>query len=502
MRGCGRCRTTRQVPEMNANAPPPRLPLPPKPQKRSDHEFLAPALEILETPPSPVRMALILIVCALVTTALTWTYIGRLDIIATAQGKIEPTGKVKVVQPLQTGNVTQILARNGERVATGQVVVELDATEARSQLDALVQQLAALRAEVERRKSAVDLVAEHKDGTTAISVPVLTWTEAIPDVIRAREQGILQKDLERLQSELASIESQIAQKASHARSITETISAQESLNQTLRDLSSMQETLVSKQAASKAQWLDALQNLKTQQVTLTTELSERADDMSNIDVLRAEEVKARNAFQADYMQKLADAEKQADDLAHKVRQAQSQLDHMTLRSPIDGIVQGSSVTTVGQVVTTGQELMRIVPAASMIDVEAYLPNEDVGFVHIGQQADVKITAFPFTRYGTIPSKVIAVGKDAISADEARQKLADPSRVTTGTSGVSISDGAGNLVFPIAVQLDTSSIKVDGAVVDLTPGMSVTVEINTGSRRILEYLFSPLVETAETAMHER
>jgi hemolysin D len=459
-------------------------------------------LEILETPPSPVRMALILMVCAFVTTALTWAYVGHVDVIATAQGKIEPTGKVKIVQPLQTGKVAQILARNGERVMAGQRIIELDATEAKSQLDALVQQLAGLRAEAARRKVAVALVSELKDIATDIPVPTIAWSEATSDVIRAREQGVLQKDLMQLQAELGSIESQIAQKTIDARSIAATISAQESLNQTLRDLATMQETLVSRQAASKAQWLAALQMLKTQEVTLTTDLSQQADYLADIDVLRGEEAKVRGVFQADYMQKVADAERQADDLEHKVLQAQSQLDQMTLRSPIDGIVQASSVTTVGQVVTTGQELMRIVPAASTIDVEAYLPNEDVGFVHLGQQADVKVTAFPFTRYGTIPARVIGIGKDAISAADARQAIADPSHAATSTSGNGIPDNTDSLVFPIMVQLDASSIKVDGAMVDLSAGMGVTVEINTGSRRILEYLFSPIVEVTATAMHER
>lgn len=485
------------------NAITPHRPVPPKKRpQRSDQEFLAPALEILETPASPVRLWLILIICAFVAAALIWTYVGHVDIIATAQGKIEPTGKVKVLQPLQTGKVAEILAQNGDHVTAGQVIVELDATDAKSQLNDLTQQLAALRGEVLRRRTAVDLVSALKNGAADFSVPMIDWTDDIPEVIRSRERGVLQKDLAQLDAQLASTDSQIAQKNIDAKSIAATIVAQESLDDTLRDRAAMRETLVSKEAGSKADWLDSLELLKTQQVTLTTDMSQQADDLADIEVLQREEAKTRGSFLSDYMQKLADAEKRADGIEQKVQQARSQLSQMTLRSPIDGVVQASSVTTVGQVVTTGQELMRIVPAASAIDVEAYLPNEDVGFVHLGQVAAVKVAAFPFTQYGTVTAKVIRIGRDAIPAADAQQALADPSRPPSANSTAGTADATNSLVFPITVQLDATSISVDGAAIDLTPGMGVTVEVNTGSRRILEYLFSPMVEVTQSAMRER
>ena len=113
--------------------------------KITDHEFLPAALEVLESPPSPVRMALILTICALVCSAVSWAWFGKVDIVAVARGKIQPAGRVKVVQPLETGKVASILAQNGTRVRAGEPVIELDASEAASDLAGVSTSLMAWR---------------------------------------------------------------------------------------------------------------------------------------------------------------------------------------------------------------------------------------------------------------------------------------------------------------------------------------------------------------------
>jgi hemolysin D len=480
--------------------PPPKPSRPPRP-RRSDQEFLAPALEILETPPSPIRMRMILVLCTLVVATLAWTWFGRIDIIATADGKIEPTGKVKVIQPLQTGKIVAIPVRDGDPVTAGETIVKLDPVQAQAELTDESEQLEAAEAEVERRKAAIDAVASLPAGSIDVPVPRIAWSEDVPANYRTREEAVLDKDLLDLKDELVADASQIAQKETDARSVAATITAQQSLVDTLGQLAAMKETLVSKDAGSKADWLDALQTQKTQEVTLATDLDQQADTLAGIDVLKKAQIKTIGDFLADHAQKLEDAAKTADDLAQKVKQAQSALDEMTLESPIDGVVQGSAITTVGQVVSTGQELMRIVPVGRSVVIQAYLPNDETGFVTVGQPASVKIAAFPYTQYGTVPGKVIDVGRDAVTAADAQQALEDPSHAqVSGLAGTA--DQTNNLVFPITVQLDNRFIRVGGKDVPLSPGMSVSVDVDTGSRRILEYLFSPIVDITASAMHER
>jgi len=174
---------------------------------------------------------------------------------------------------------------------------------------------------------------------------------------------------------------------------------------------------------------------------------------------------------------------------------------MTLRAPIDGVVQASAVTSVGQVITTGQEAMRIVPDGATLEIEVYVLNRDIGFIRAGEEAVVKIESFPFTRYGTITAHVKRVAKDAIPEPDAAQMEGDPAKVTTN-SGFAGAQRTQNLVFPVTLEPDVGSIDVDGRAAPLTPGMAVTVEVKTGSRRILEYVFSPLVEVTAGAMKER
>jgi hemolysin D len=174
---------------------------------------------------------------------------------------------------------------------------------------------------------------------------------------------------------------------------------------------------------------------------------------------------------------------------------------MALLSPIGGTVQGSVITTVGQVVTSGEEIMRIVPQDAELEIECYLPNKDIGFVKEGQQAVVKIESFPYTRYGTIGARVLRVARDAIpepDADQTEGDAARPTRSGTAAGG----QRTQNLVFQVTLKPDQTSIDVDGASIPLGAGMAVSAEIRTGSRRILEYIFSPLVQVASEAMKER
>src|SRR5438270_11422144 len=133
-----------------------KAPLPARPFTISDHEFLPAALEILETPPSPVRIALLGIICAFAAVALAWSYFGRIDIIATAQGKFQPTGRVKVIQPLDTGKVLASYVENGKHVQQSDVLVELDPSEGAAEVEQYRTGLASYRAEALRRRVAID----------------------------------------------------------------------------------------------------------------------------------------------------------------------------------------------------------------------------------------------------------------------------------------------------------------------------------------------------------
>ena len=161
------------------------------------------------------------------------------------------------------------------------------------------------------------------------------------------------------------------------------------------------------------------------------------------------------------------------------------------------------MTTVGQVVSSAQALMTIVPLENPLEIEAMILNQDIGFVANGQTAVVKVEAFPFTRYGTIDAKVLKISREAVEEREA-SNLSDAAGAARaqGSAGSTQQGRGQTLVFPAIISLDRHSIVVDGREVPLTAGMSVTIEIRTGQRRMIDYLLSPLREIGSKAGHER
>lgn len=463
-----------------------------------DMEFLAAHLAIVETPPSPVRMRLILAICAFVSAALIWSWVGRIDIVAVAQGKIKPEGNVKVVQPLEAGKVAAIHVENGRRVKAGDVLIEMDQGEAKADEMDVAATLAAWKAETVRRRAAVDMA----QAPGPLAVPSITWPDDISPSNRIREEQVLADATNHLATSLAEIDAQIDQKRIERDRLDGTIGSQRELIDTLQLRVDIRGTLVEKGAGSKVSLIDALERVQTEKTTLKSQIGQRDQAEANLKVLEQEKHKTIAAFIAENSQKLADAQRQVDDFEQRHVKTRLKSGRLALTSPIDGVVMELSVTTVGQVLTSGEDVMRIVPRDARLEIEAYLANKDVGFVKPGQQAVIKLEAFPFLRYGTISATVDHVAHDAIPEPDAQATESDPTKANRSAKAFAGAQRVQNLVFPVKLTPDKTTMQIDGQIVPLTPGMAISVEIATGSRRILEYVFSPLVETASEAFKER
>ena len=477
-----------------AGAPPSPGVIRPPARHRRDREFLPAALEIIEQPPSPIAMAMLVLICLLFVTALSWSYFGRLDIVAVASGKFQPEGRVKTIQPVRTGRVVSIEARNGTHVAAGDLLVRLDPAETEQDAKNAVTSFASYRAEALRRAAAVE-AARGDD------LPAIAWPDTIPKTLQVREEAVLTSDLTELRSTLANLKAQLAGKDAQKRRLDDTIAAQSSLVATLKERVDMRTSLVNTGSGAKAAVLDAKETYGTQAATLAYENGQRAEMQAAVDVAQSDLVRRTDAFVAENQQKRAEAERQADDFAEKLAKAKIQIEQLTITTPIAGVIQGSTVTTVGQVVTVGEELMRIVPDGTRLEIEAYLPNKDIGFVAPGQEAVVKVESFPFTRYGTLRGKVVRVASDAIPEPEATSREETPTKPSPATT-VGGGQHVRDLVFPVTVAVEAETIEADGRPVPLSPGMAVTVDIKTGTRHMLDYLVSPVLETSSSAMHER
>ncbi|MBZ9710342.1 HlyD family type I secretion periplasmic adaptor subunit [Mesorhizobium sp. ESP7-2] len=307
-----------------------------------------------------------------------------------------------------------------------------------------------------------------------------------------------------LTSTLESVDKQsIAKQASLTR-LHMSIAHENDLIATLSQAAAMRQESVAREVDSKINLYDAQAELEKSQSQLASDTGQLAETQAELDQTFSDKRKAVEQFLADYAGKLADAEKHGDDETQAVNKAEAHLAHAKLTAPVEGVVQDLAATTIGQVFTTGQQIMTIAPAKPRLQVEALVPNTDIGFLKLGQGAVIKVDAFPFTRFGTVRGHIVRIAAGAVEEQEAKRQLADAvAAANEATASGSVSPGAApNFVFPITIALDQNSIAVDGADIPLASGMSVVAEIRTGKRRIIDYLVSPLAKISSEAFKER
>ncbi len=462
----------------------------------TDWEFLEPAREIVEAPLSPVRVALAIVICAIFTVCVAATVFGRVDIYAVAPGRIQPAGRTKVIEPMEDGKVIAIHVENGSHVSAGQVLAELDPTLNEADRLAAGAEQADLAGEIARRKAVVAAAAGR--GPAVIDFPA----SVSPD-IRDREQGVLTADLARLRTNLALLEAKRDENAEHIQALNMMLTANRQLAGTLSERVAMRRGLQQEGWDSRANVMDASEDLQKQQAEIVSEQGELLQAQAEFTTARREIGDTVAQFIQENVTALEAAENKFDSNSQALVKAQARLDHMRLVSPISGTVQQLEVTTIGQVVSTGRQLMTVVPDSAALEIEAQVKNDDIGFVRAGQRAVVKIQSFPFTRYGTLSGVVVRVSRDAVTSPDkipggdTEDKPDQPTALAT-TSTPPTQD----LVYPVRVLLDQSAVVVGGKQVKLVPGMSVSVEIRTGRRRVISYIMSPLIKTVAESGHER
>ena len=465
----------------------------------SDKEFLPAALSIIETPPSPIRIALIYTIAALTAAVIAWSYFGYLDVHAVASGKVQPSGRAKVVQPVETGRVVTSRVKNGDQVKAGDVLIELDRTEAFATRTATIDNLASVRAEIARRQIAIGAVdsIEAAPGTLSLG-PRISRRRSVLE-----EDRVLAADIGQLTASIDSLKAQKVQKEAERNKAIESIKVEKQLVDVMVERVGMYEKLFRQKFGSRLEVDNALHDLLEAKAQLVEFEGAMREAVAALSVIEADILKTKKTFVSDNAQKLAEAEQKAVSLFQDLAKADLKLEHMTLTAPVAGTIQASTVTTLGQIVDAGQELMHIVPEGTPLEIEAYVLNRDAGFVAVGQEAVVKVDAFPYTRYGTIVGKVARLAEDAIPGAEAQQNLRDPSQAPSGTLALtSAAQQTQDLVYPVTIIPSDAAVVIDGKSMPISSGMTVTVEIKTEQRRVIDYILSPLIDVGTTAMRER
>ena len=468
------------------------------PARASDErEFLPAALEVMETPASPAGRWLALAICAFFAVAVAWASFGKVDIIATAAGKIVPSGRSKVVQPFESGVVRAIHVQEGQGVHAGEVLVELDTTDSAAERDRLRNELTATLLEAARLKAAL---SDAADPAAVLTAP----PGATADQLELNRQYLASQVAEH-RAKLAGLDRQIGQQEANQAAVAATVQKLEVTIPLLQQRVDMRKYLTEKELGSKILLLQELQDLAEHQQELLVQKDRLLEAASALAALREQRLQADAEYRRDNLERLTQAQQKAQSLAESLKKAQERLALQTLTAPVDGVVQQIAVHTVGGVVTPAEPLMVVVPADSKLEIEATVQNQDIGFVRTGEPAEIKIDTFNFTRYGLLHGHVTNVSEDAVVRERPPAGSAAGSGAGNAASARRSDDpqaAAQDLVYTAHVALDRTEMQIDGKRVPLTPGMAVTVEIKTGQRRVIEYLLSPLLRYRQEAMRER
>ena len=435
-----------------------------------DAEFLPAALEVAETPPSPIGRAILWLVMLSAGVAIAWAFLSDIDTVAVAEGRLVPEGRLRTVEATDQGVIRTIAVREGAHVNAGDVLIELDPTIANADAASAKTELSTSSL-IRARDNA--LIAYAEGGSPELIAPPKTTSAALDAeraLIAARiaeyeeKQGGLDERRIGAEATLRGAEAEIQKLTRTLPLLTQQVANQAELER--QGFGSLQKKLQVQQALITAE-----QDLAAQQ-------AKRDEARAQIASIARERAENRQNFIARAAQERAEAEGVVATRQDAVRKADQKRGRQTLRAPVSGVIQEVTVTTIGEAPEVGKPLVTLVPDGEPLVVEALLLNKDAGFVHAGQTAVIKLDAYPYTRYGVLRGEVQRVSPDA-TVDQKR-----------------------GLVFPIRLRLAQKTIKVDGRLATLTAGMSVTAEVVTGKRRVIDYLWSPVAKAVGEAGRER
>ena len=461
----------------------------PRSRRREELAFLPAALEIVETPPSPVGRAIGSVIIFLFCVALIWAWWGTIDIVASATGKILPSSRVKVIQPFETAVVRSIRVQDGQTVKAGDVLIELDPTANEAERDHQRNDLLAEQLNIARLRAALS------DDPAVDFVPP---AGADSELVSTQRQLLLNQVTEHRAKITALLRQQSQKEAEHATT-TATIHKLETIIPVIQSRVDIRKSLVEKELGSKLSYFEVFQLLVEQQQELSVQTSHLRETEAAIAAICETRGQAAAEYRHTISDDLAKAEQKANGLAQDLIKAEQRTRLQSLTAPVDGVVQQLAVHTVGGVVTPAQQLLVVVPSDSRLEIEAMVPNSDIGFVHSGQQAEIKVDTFNFTRYGLLHGEVLSVSQDAVIRDRPQDRPGD--RALGSVNETSEPKGQ-ELNYSARISLDRTQIRIDDRMVNLSPGMAVTVEIKTGSRTILSYLLSPLRRYRQETLRER
>lgn len=419
---------------------------------------------------SPLRGSLLLAVILLfLAAAAVWAARTELDDVTRAEGRIVPSRDVQLIQATEPGILLDLNVAEGDIVDEDAVLMELDGTQISSELDQEQQRAFGLMARIERLQAEID-GAELTFSDRLI--------ERAPDVVRsetalfhgreaelADEIGILERQRNQRRQELE--EGRVDLQT--ARDTLEVLEEERAMMAPLVERGVEPATTLLSLRRTEAEWRGRETRAKAALARLQSALDEIDD-----------QVRARRSRQkAAALSDLALATGELAALRPSLPALQSRAARTRLRAPVRGVVNRIHRSTLGGLARAGEDLIEIVPLDDTLLVEAFVRPSDIAFVHPGQPVKVKVTAYDFSRYGSLDGEIVRIGADAVTRSERDDEE----------------------FFVVEIRTDDNILGADGVAVEIIPGMVTEVDILAGKKTVMEYLTEPVVRVKENALRE-
>jgi len=428
-------------------------------------------LSVEKSPPSPMPTLLLRVLLVFFLIILAWAFIGRLDIVARAEGQLIPQNRVQIVQPLEDSRVSKILVKEGEKVKKGQVLFTMDATLTGAEKRKYDYEVALAKLQLER----IQAQLENR-----------TFKVLENENPKQYEQVKAQFD-----TQTSSYQTQLNEADSVKRRIIQELSASklmvESLSNTIPLYEETEQAYKKLQDKGYGDKLGVLEK-KRERIVAEKDLQEETYRVKSLTAQLEESESKIDRIKAEYRRQLVEEQVQLNARIHQFEEEINKLayrENLTeLTAPADGVVQDVATHTEGAIVPAGTVVLSVVPADEPLKAEVMVENKDIAHIEQGMPVRVKVVSYEFQKYGMLDAKVEYVSPDAVE-EENNQLM--PSAIKK---------------YRVYLDLSEQFIKRDGRQFELRPGMQVVSEIKLGTRSVIEYLLSPIQQGVMESGMER
>jgi len=431
------------------------------------HEFRPILAEIQERPPNPAGRMFLWVLMALLVVAGLGLFLVEVDVVVSARGRIVPLGDVKTLQPLETGVVSAIRVREGDTVAQGATLLEVDTALDAADLEGKEKNLRFSRAAAER----IDAVLAGR--------PFRPNGDTEPELARAQRR-LYETQAALYRSTLGEKEKALREAEAALKALREECGRLEDVHRIVSEEEKRQKSLAAIGALAESRWREKTRERLLVEKELEQKRGQAEETGWRVQRLRDEMETFRHAFREKLLAELSGNIQGRNTLESEVDGIRFRKQKRRITAPVSGTVHQLHVKTVGGVVTPAQPLVSLVPENTPIVADILVVNRDIGYVRPGQRCVVKVDTYDFQKYGTVEGAVETVSPFNV---ESREKTTDG--------------------YPVFVNLAAVELKAkDGAAFPLRPGMAVTAEIHVGKRRVIEFFLFPIIKYLDEGLKVR